>query len=92
MEGITAVKPEIKRIDFERRGEMTVSFMDGRKIIVPLRYFPSIQRLTSEQRKQWTVFDGEMFSFRACNEIFHVEQLLGKESSYRYSFTTNVQQ
>ncbi|HEY3250382.1 MAG TPA: DUF2442 domain-containing protein [Ignavibacteria bacterium] len=66
---------------------MQVSLADGRIIEVPLIYFPSIRKLTTEQRKKWYVLDGEMFSFEDCREIFHIEQVLGKENSYKYIFT-----
>jgi len=66
---------------------MQVSLADGRIIEVPLTFFPSIRKLTIEQRKKWYVLDGELFSFDECREVFHIEQILGKENNYRYTFT-----
>jgi hypothetical protein len=42
--------------------------------------------LTREQREKWYVLDEQMFSFDDCDEIFHIEQVLGTENNYRYSF------
>jgi hypothetical protein len=86
MDGLRKVKPLIKKISFPVRGKMTVLLADGRDVSVPLQYFPSIKRLNAEQREKWYVLDGEMFSFDDCNEIFHVEQILGKENLYKYNF------
>ncbi|MEI8202420.1 MAG: DUF2442 domain-containing protein [Bacteroidota bacterium] len=86
MEGIENIKPSIKKIEFKQRGKISFLLQDGRIVIVPIGYFPSIKRLTETQRKHWYVTDGEMFSFDACNEVFHLEQVLGKEVIYKYSF------
>ncbi len=86
MEGIDKIKPEIKKIEFKIRGKMTFILQDGRIIIVPIAYFPSIRRLNESQRKKWYITDGEMFSFDDCNEVYHIEQVLGKETTYNYHF------
>lgn len=87
MEGFKKTKPFIKKISFPMKGKMNITFADGREITIPLHYFPSIKKLTQTQREKWYVLDGEMFSFEDCYEIFHVEQVLGKENSYKYSFS-----
>lgn len=89
MEGLRKTKPIIKKISFPVRGKLSISLADGREVSVPLIYFPSIKKLTAQQREKWYVLDGEMFSFDECNEIFHVEQILGKENIYKYSFIKN---
>jgi hypothetical protein len=86
MEGLENISPVIKKIEFKQRGKISFSLEDGRVIIVPIAYFPSIKRLTDSQRKKWYVTDGEMFSFDDCNEVFHLEQILGKETNYKYHF------
>jgi hypothetical protein len=35
------------------------------------------------QRKKWYLF-GNGFSFDDCNEVFHVEQILGNSENYRH--------
>jgi hypothetical protein len=87
MEGISGISPVIKKIEFVFRGKIAVLLEDGRKIIVPLSFFPSIKKLNEIQRKKWYIIDDQMFSFDECNEIFHIEQILGKEVEYRYQFS-----
>jgi hypothetical protein len=84
VEGIIGIRPEVKRLTFKTRGKMDVHFVDGRTVIVPLSWFPSINKLTTAQRERWYVMPDGLFSFDDCPEIFHVEQVLGKEEAYRY--------
>ncbi len=86
MDGLRKIKPLIKKISFPFKGKMNVLLADGRDISVPLIYFTSIKKLNSTQREHWYVLDGEMFSFDDCNEVFHVEQILGRENLYKYNF------
>lgn len=86
MDGLKKIKPVIKKISFPVKGKLNVTLEDGREVSVPLTYFPSIKRLNALQREKWYVLDGEMFSFDDCNEVFHVEQILGKENNYKYTF------
>jgi hypothetical protein len=87
MDGFRKINPVIKKISFPLKGKMNIELEDGRIVSVPIAYFPSIKKLTNEQRKKWYILDGEMFSFDDCNEIFHIEQVLGKENIYKYTFT-----
>ena len=82
MEGIVNIKPELKKIDFSQRGKISTYFEDGRIIIVPLKFFPSIKALKSEQRTKWYILGKEGFSFDDCDEVFHIEQVLGREMNY----------
>jgi hypothetical protein len=84
MEGIIGVKPEIRKIAFNQRGKMDVYLADGRVVIVPLSWFPSIKKLTTKQRTHWYVMPQGLFSFDDSPEVFHVEQVLGKEKAYQY--------
>lgn len=86
MSGLIKIKPVIKKISFHPKGKINIELEDGRIVIAPLRYFPRIQRLNDMQRQRWYILDGEMFSFDDCNEVFHIEQILGKENIYKYSF------
>lgn len=86
MEGIENIEPVIKKINFNQKGKITFVLQDGRIILMPISYFPSIKKLNEKQRKHWYVTDGEMFSFDDCNEVFHLEQILGKDLNYKYHF------
>ena len=84
MEGVIGIKPEIKQIFFPKRGNIGFNLMDGRMVVVPLSFFPSIKKLSTNERKKWQVIDNDMFTFKNSTEIFHIEQVLGKEKEYKY--------
>ncbi len=84
MEGIIGITPTIKKISFLPSGKMQIVLNDGREVITPLSFFPSIKKLDAASRKKWYVMNGNLFSFDGCNEIFHIEQVLGKEADYAY--------
>ncbi|MEO8149349.1 MAG: hypothetical protein ABI723_17015 [Bacteroidia bacterium] len=84
MEGIIGITPTIKKISFLSSGKMQIILNDGREVATPLSFFPSIKKLDVTSRKKWYVMNGNLFSFDGCNEIFHIEQVLGKESDYAY--------
>ena len=86
MEGFVKVKPNIKKITFEQRGKMFIYLVDGRTVIVPVASFPSIKKLKETDRKHYSIIDKELFTFDKSNEIFHLEQVLGKETRYAYRF------
>ena len=84
MEGAIGIKPVIKKISFPSAGKMQIHLEDGRLIVVPLSLFPSIKKLPPSVRKRWYIMDDELFSFDGSNEVFHIEQVLGKEEEYKY--------
>jgi len=86
MEGFFKIKPIIKKLGFEQRGRMSIYLQDGRIITVPVSSFPSIKKLKEYDRKQYQIIDDELFTFDKTNEIFHIEQILGKENVYSYQF------
>lgn len=69
----------ITRISFIKGDTMKVSLSDGRTVTVPLSLFPEIQNLTPEQRKRWTILDGQFFTFPDDTAIFSIEDLLQTE-------------
>lgn len=86
MEGyIGSPKPQIKKVSFPARGRMEILLTDGRAVTVPVSKFPSIRKLNEEQRKKWQVIGGDFFTFRDCDEVYHIEQILGKEEDYSYT-------
>ena len=83
-EGFIAVQPIIERVSFTRKGFITLYLEDGRILMSPLSKFPSIEELDSIQRRHYTVIDDQLIMFKDCNEVFHVEQFLGREQAYKY--------
>ncbi len=78
--------PSILKLAFSKRGMMDVYLGDGRIISVPLTKFNEIKKLTTKQRAKWTIIGGEGFTFDDCDEVYHIEQLLGNYQDYKYQF------
>ncbi|MBI4645877.1 MAG: hypothetical protein HY738_04590 [Bacteroidia bacterium] len=83
IEGYWNKTPKIKTLSFPLRGKMQIDLEDGRCIIVPLIKFPSIKRLNTIQRQKWFLL-GNGFSFDDCNEVYHIEQILGNFQNYNH--------
>jgi len=83
IEGFWDVTPKIQKISFQIRGKINVQLEDGRNIVVPISKFPSIKKLTPSQRLKWYLF-GNGFSFDDCNEVYHIEQILGNFNAYQH--------
>jgi hypothetical protein len=90
MEGIKGLSPEIKKIDFREKGSIRLQLKDGRILIASLKYFPSLKRLHPKDRKRYHIIDGQILLFDRCDEVFHIEQFLGKEQQYRYHFSSTI--
>ncbi len=62
--------------------ELIVSLADGRKISVPLVWFPRLLHATPEQRGQWELLgDGEGLHWPQVDEDLSVEGLLAGRPS-----------
>ena len=85
-EGYYNVKPVITKITFEHKGKFDLHLKDGRVITVPLSRFPEVKSLKPTQLKKWYILNDSGFSFDDCNEVYHIEQVLGKYDDYKYSF------
>ena len=92
IEGYYNIKPVISKITFSHKGKFDLHLADGRVISVPFSRFPDIKKLNSVQLKKWYVIDDYGFSFDDCNEVFHIEQVLGKYDDYKYSFVNEPQE
>jgi len=77
MEGFINTEPKIKKLKFPN-GKIEVHLKDGRIITASLKYFPSIKKLTINQRKKWAILDEVGFDFKDSDEMFHIYQILGK--------------
>ncbi|MVM32116.1 DUF2442 domain-containing protein [Spirosoma sp. HMF4905] len=83
VEGYWNVVPKVQSICFPTPNQLKVELADGRAILMPLDRFPSIQKLTAEQRQCWYVY-GNGFSFDDADEVIHIEQILGNFDTYRH--------
>jgi hypothetical protein len=85
LEGFVHTRPKIGKLKFAT-GKMIVCLEDGREISVPVRCFPGISKLTTKERNAWMIVNDEAFLFKTprSTEVYHLEQILGKETHYRY--------
>jgi hypothetical protein len=60
---------------------ITIHLDDERDISVPVRYFSDIENLTFKERQRWILLDEQVFSFEDCDEVFHLQQMLGFAST-----------
>ncbi|OWY73432.1 hypothetical protein B7486_03575 [cyanobacterium TDX16] len=62
--------------------ELVVSLADGRRISVPIVWFPRLSRATPEQRNRWELLgDGEGIHWPLIDEDLSVEGLLSGRKS-----------
>jgi hypothetical protein len=73
----------IVKLNFDIAGKITLKLEDGRLIIVPLKYFPDIQKLPVEKRKKYTIVDDRTVLFSYSNSIYHLEDFMGLENKWR---------
>lgn len=60
---------------------ITIFLDDERSFSLPVRYFSAIENLTIEERQRWILLDEQVFSFEDCDEVFHLQQILGFAST-----------
>jgi hypothetical protein len=73
----------ICKILFDTPGKITIKLEDGRIIIVPLKYFPELQKLSVEKRKKYTIVDDRTVLFSYSDSVYHIEDFIGLESKWR---------
>ncbi len=92
IEGIYGYKPVITKLGFSKRGMIDLYLKDGRIISFPKNLFSDLKKLTPKQLHRWYLIGGEGFYFDDCNEVFHIEQILGKYDDYKYRFVNEPQE
>ena len=73
----------IEKVLFDLPGRMSIKLEDGRIIIIPLRYFPELQKLPLEKRKKHTIVDDRTILFSHSESIYHLEDFIGLEGKWR---------
>jgi len=76
-------KIAIEKINFDIAGKISLKLEDGRVFIVPLKYFPEIQKLSVEKRKKYTIVDDRTILFAHSDNVYHLEDFMGLESKWR---------
>ena len=54
-----------------------------RTIIVPLKYFPDIKKLSVDKRKKFTIVDDRTVLFTYSDNVYHLEDFMRLESKWR---------
>ena len=73
----------IEKLNFDLAGKISLKLEDGRIIIVPIKYFPDIQKLPVEKRKKYTIVDDRTVLFAFSDSVYHLEDFMGLESKWR---------
>jgi hypothetical protein len=73
----------IEKIHFDIAGKISLKLKDGRVIIVPLKYFPELQKLPVEKRKKYTIVDDRTVLFSYSDAVYHLEDFMGLENKWR---------
>jgi hypothetical protein len=73
----------IEKLNFDIAGKISLKLEDGRVIIVPLKYFPDLQKLTVEKRKKYTIVDDRTILFSYSDQVYHLEDFIGLEDKWR---------
>jgi hypothetical protein len=72
----TLAKPRAKAVSFDQ-DSFSVELLDGRKLAVPLAYFPRLLHATEEQRRSYEISGGGPgLHWDAIDEDIDVEGLL----------------
>lgn len=66
----------IKKLDFGRRGKMSVYLTDGREVIIPLNFFSDIKHLSMKDREGWMILDDQFFTFQHLSKIYSVSDIM----------------
>ena len=73
----------IEKLNFDLVGKISLKLEDGRIIIIPIKYFPDLQKLPIEKRKKYTIVDDRTVLFYYSDNIYHLEDFMGLESKWR---------
>lgn len=84
MEGVIGVKPKIKKLTW-LNSKIEMVLVDGRIVIFPTKILPSLKKVDAAERNKAQIINGDMFTWDTCPEVYHIEQVLGKEKDYKYN-------
>jgi hypothetical protein len=73
----------IENLSFNEPGKITIKMEDGRLFIIPLRYFPELQKLSVGKRKKYTIVDDRTILFAYSDLVYHLEDFTGLERKWQ---------
>ena len=74
----------IDKLLFDKRGKITVKLSDGRIVIVPIKYFPDLKRLSIKKRKKYTIVDDTTVLFAFSDLVYRLEDFIGSEANWKH--------
>lgn len=80
---INNIALSIKKMNFEIPGKISLHLEDGREIIVPLKYFPELRKMTVEKREKCTIVDDTTLVFAYSDSIYHLEDFMHLEDKWK---------
>jgi hypothetical protein len=84
MEGFIGLKPQLKKVLWVNN-KIEMHLIDGRIILFPVSKLPSLKKTKHKDRAKALIINKDMFTFESCPEVYHIEQVLGKEKDYQYT-------
>ena len=73
----------IEKLLFNKPGKITIKMEDGRLFIIPLKYFPELQKLGIDKRKKYTIVDERTILFAHSYSVYHLEDFIGLEGKWQ---------
>ena len=73
----------IKKMNFEIPGKISLQLEDGRTIIVPLKYFPELQKMPVEKREKCTIVDDNILLFPYADSVYHLDDFMTLEEKWK---------
>ncbi|MFN8155330.1 MAG: DUF2442 domain-containing protein [Bacteroidia bacterium] len=73
----------IEKLKFDRPGKLTLLLEDGRILIIPLKYFPELKKLSVDKRKKYTIVDDRTVLFTYLDSIYHLEDFMSLEGRWK---------
>ena len=73
----------IEKLLFKKPGKITIKMEDGRLFIIPLKYFPELQKLSVDKRKKYTIVDDRTILFAYTDSVYHLEDFIGIEGKWQ---------
>jgi hypothetical protein len=73
----------IEKLLFKKPGNLTIKMEDGRLFIIPVKYFPELQKLSIDIRKKYTIVDDRTILFSYLDSVYHLEDFIGLEGKWR---------
>jgi hypothetical protein len=73
----------IEKLSFNEPGKITIKMEGGRLFIIPLRYFPELQKLSVVKRKKYPLVDDRTILFAYSDSVYHLEDFIGLEAKWQ---------